>query len=86
MEGTKRNQAVLTVSATDIDTTKEDISYTLDQEGQQYFTIGRESGEIRTGGRPLNREKTPVLNFKVLASDGKFTGVAGIKVRYGRAK
>ena len=80
LEGSPANQAVLTVSAIDIDTTQDDIAYSLDQEGQRYFTIGRRTGEIQTGGRPLDREKTPVLNFTVLASDGKHTGVAGIKV------
>ena len=82
VEGSPKNQVVLTVSATDIDTTQEDVSYSLDQEGQQFFTIERRTGEIKTGGRTLDREKTPVLNFTVLASDGKYTGVAGIKVQY----
>ena len=81
LEGSPANLVVLTVSATDIDTTPEDIEYFLDQEGQRYFYIGRKSGEIQTSGTPLDREKTPVLNFTVLASDGKHTGVAGIKVR-----
>ena len=35
---------------------------------------------IETTGTPLDREKTPVLHFTVLASDGKHTGIAGIKV------
>ena len=82
VEGSPKNQAVLTVSATDIDTTQEDVSYSLDQEGQLFFTIEKTTGQIQTGGRTLDREKTPVLNFTVLASDGKYTGVAGIKVQY----
>ena len=81
LEGSPSNQLVLTVSATDIDTTQEEIQYSLDQVGQRYFTIGRRTGEIRTG-KPLDREKTPVLNFTVLAHDGKHTGLAGIKVRW----
>lgn len=76
---------MLTVSATDIDTTKDEIVYSLDQTGLRYFTIGRKTGEIHTSTTPLDREKTPVLNFTVLASDGKHTGMAGIKVKYGTA-
>ena len=51
----------------------------------RYFTIGRKTGEILASTTPLDREKTPVLNFTVLASDGKHTGMAGIKVKYGTA-
>ena len=76
---------MLAVSATDIDTTKEEIVYSLDQTGLRYFTIGRKTGEILTSTTPLDREKTPVLNFTVSASDGKHTGMAGIKVKYGTA-
>lgn len=72
---------MLTVSATDIDTTQEEIEYSLDQVGQRYFTIGRKTGAIKTGRKPLDREQKPVITFTVLASDGKHTGVAGIKVR-----
>ena len=85
LEGSPARQLVLTVSATDIDTTKEEIVYSLDQTGLRYFTIGRKTGEILTSTTPLDREKTPVLNFTVLASDGKHTGMAGIKVKYGTA-
>ena len=85
LEGSPARQLVLTVSATDIDTTKEEIVYSLDQTGLRYFTIGRKTGEILTSTTPLDREKTPVLSFTVLASDGKHTGMAGIKVKYGTA-
>ena len=80
-EGSSSKQPVLTVSATDIDTTQEDIVYSLDKQGQSYFTIESNTGVIETSGTPLDREKTPVLNFTVLASDGKHTGIAGIKVK-----
>ena len=88
LEGSPRNpnHVVLTVSASDIDTPQDQIAYSLDSVGQQYFTIGRKTGDIQIGGTPLDREKTPVLNFTVLASDGKHTGKAGIKVWYGRPK
>lgn len=85
LEGSPARQPVLTVSATDIDTTKEEIVYSLDQTGLRYFTIGRKAGELLTSRTPLDREKIPVLNFTVLASDGKHTGMAGIKVKYGTA-
>lgn len=80
-EGSLAKQLILTVSATDIDTTQEDIVYSLDKQGQSYFTIESNTGTIETSGTPLDREKTPVLNFTVLASDGKHTGIAGIKVK-----
>ena len=80
-EGSLSKQPVLTVSATDIDTTQEDIVYSLDKQGQSYFTIQSNTGVIETTGTPLDREKTPVLNFTVLATDGKHTGIAGIKVK-----
>lgn len=80
-EGSLAKQLILTVSATDIDTTQEDIVYSLDKQGQSYFTIESNTGMIETSGTPLDREKTPVLNFTVLASDGKHTGIAGIKVK-----
>ena len=80
-EGSSAKQLILTVSATDIDTTQEDIVYSLDKQGQSYFTIESNTGMIETSGTPLDREKTPVLNFTVLASDGKHTGIAGIKVK-----
>ena len=76
---------MLTVSATDIDTTSDTITYSLDQQGEVYFTIGPRTGEIKTGGRLLDREETPVLYFQVKVSDGKGTGVAGIKVGCGHA-
>lgn len=80
-EGNLAKQLILTVSATDIDTTQEDTVYSLDKQGQSYFTIESNTGTIETSGTPLDREKTPVLNFTVLASDGKHTGIAGIKVK-----
>ena len=79
MEGTPANRLVLTVTATDVDTTSDTITYSLDQQGEVYFTIGPRTGEIKTSGRLLDREETPVLYFQVKASDGKGTGVAGIK-------
>lgn len=82
MEDTPANRLVLTVTATDIDTTSDTITYSLDQQGEMYFTIGRRNGEIKTSGRLLDREETPVLYFQVKASDGKGTGVAGVKVGY----
>lgn len=85
MESTPSNRLVLTVTATDIDTTSDTITYSLDQQGEMYFTIGPRTGEIKTSGRLLDREETPVLYFQVKASDGKGTGVAGIKVCYGQA-
>ena len=80
-EGSSSKQPVLTVSATDIDTTQEDIVYSLDKQGQSYFTIQSNTRVIETTGTPLDKEKTPVLHFTVLASDGKHTGIAGIKVK-----
>lgn len=80
VEGSPGNLLVVTVSATDIDTTGETISYFLDKQGEMFFTIGPENGEIRTSGRPLDREETPVLYFKVQATDGIFIGSAGVKV------
>ena len=80
VEGSPGNQLLVTVTATDIDTTQETITYSLDKRGEMFFTIGPRTGEIKTGGRPLDREETPVLYFNVQASDGKFTGVAGVKV------
>lgn len=85
MEGTPANRLVLTVTATDIDTPSDSISYSLDKQGEMYFTIGPRTGEIKTSGRLLDREETPVLYFEVKASDGNRTGVAGIKVCYGQA-
>ena len=84
LEGSPRDPdlVILTVSASDIDTTQEEITYSLDPVGQQYFTIGRRTGDIHIGETHLDREKTPVLYFTVLASDGKHIGVAGIKVWY----
>lgn len=87
VEGTPANKIILTVSATDVDSPSESISYSLDQLDEMYFTIGSKTGELRTGQILLDREKTPVLYFDVKASDEKkMTGVAGIKVGYhGRA-
>ena len=87
MESTPADKLVLTVTATDVDTPSDSIYYSLDQPGELYFTIGRRTGELRTSGRLLDREKTPVLYFDVKASDrkdGKRKGVAGIKVGYDR--
>ena len=81
-EGTASDEFVLKVAAFDIDTTQDEITYSLGKEGQWYFTIGSRTGEIKTGGRPLDRETTPVLNFTVFASDGKNIGLAGVKVMY----
>ena len=81
-EGTTSDKFVLKVAAFDIDTTQDEITYSLGKEGQRYFTIGSRTGEIKTGGRPLDRETTPVLNFTVFASDGKNVGIAGVKVKY----
>ena len=82
MEGTPATMLVLTVTATDVDTPSDRISYSLDQLDDTYFTIGTKTGELRTSQIPLDREKTPVLYFDVKASDGeKRTGVTGIKVR-----
>ena len=78
---------VLTVTATDVDTPSDSISYSLDQLDDMYFTIGTKTGELRTSQIPLDREKTPVLYFDVKASDGKGRkGVAGIKVRLSSSK
>lgn len=82
MEGTPANKLVLSVTATDVDTPSNSISYSLDELDGMYFTIGTKTGELRTSQILLDREKTPVLYFDVKASDGeKRTGVAGIKVR-----
>ena len=83
VEGTPANKLVLTVTATDVDSPSDSISYSLDQLDEMYFTIVLRTGELRTGQRLLDREKTPVLYFDVKASDEKkMTGVAGIKVTY----
>ena len=79
-EETAENQPVLTVSATDIDTTNDPISYSLDERGQRHFIINSNTGQIRTGPQPLNREETPVLYFTVKATDGRFNAFAGVKV------
>ena len=84
VEGNLADRLVLTVTATDLDTPSKAISYSLDQRGEMYFTIGPRTGELRTSGRLLDREKTPVLYFEVKAFDKKQTGVAGIKVGYGQ--
>ena len=83
VEGTPANKLILTVSATDVDSPPDSISYSLDQLDEMYFTVGQKTGELRTGQILLDREKTPVLYFDVKASDEKkMTGVAGIKVGY----
>ena len=85
VEGTPADKLVLTVTATDVDTPLNSIYYSLDQLDEMFFTIGPRTGELRTSGRLLDREKTPVLYFDVKASDrkdGKRKGVAGIKVGF----
>lgn len=82
MEHSPSGTSVVTVTATDIDTTavQQPLRYSIETRWELYFSIDSSTGLITTRGEGLDRENKEVVYFTVYATDGRFFAQAEVAV------
>ncbi|PIK51960.1 putative protocadherin Fat 4 [Apostichopus japonicus] len=79
VEGANQDTRVLTVSATDADSTSADITYSIISGGDNRFVIGPTDGRITVAGA-LDRETKAGYTVTVRASDGSLSSTATVAI------
>lgn len=69
-ENTPSGKSFLVVEAADNDSPDGRLVYSVDSAAAPYFIIGSATGILTTTTTPLDREKTPVVVFAVIVTDG----------------